>query len=117
MNTIEQALAYTKCTAASAVRAASKGKVRWVLTSIILLLLVLEPTLSQAGAVKAQQPPPAVPSPTPTLLTASGDVWPTNGWPTATPAEMGTVMGKLIPTLHLEIYNQVHQHYCTRLGN
>jgi hypothetical protein len=36
MNTIHQALADTKCAATSAVRAASNGRVCWILTSMIL---------------------------------------------------------------------------------
>ena len=95
MNTIEQALTDTKCAAASAVRAASSMRVRRVLTSMILLLLVLEPAISQAGLAKAQQPSPPPPSPTPTLSPASEELWPTNGWPTATPAEMGMNETKL----------------------
>jgi CubicO group peptidase (beta-lactamase class C family) len=95
MNTIQRALADTKCAATSAVRAASKGKVRQLLTSMILLLLVLEPAISQAGLAKARQPLPPAPSLTPTLPPASEEVWPTNGWPTATPAEMGMNETKL----------------------
>jgi CubicO group peptidase (beta-lactamase class C family) len=95
MNTIEQALADTKCAATSAVSAASKGRVRRVLTSMILLLLVLQSTMSQVGLVIAQQPPLLAPSLTSTPPSASEEVWPTNGWPTATPAEMGMDETKL----------------------
>jgi CubicO group peptidase (beta-lactamase class C family) len=62
---------------------------------MILLLLVLDPAISQVGPVKAQQSPLPAPSPTPALLTASEELWLTNGWPTATPAEMGMDETKL----------------------
>jgi hypothetical protein len=112
VSTFEQALADTKCATTSAVRAANnllsiakqiqkadqegnipreQRRVRWILTSTILLLQALEPTIPQAGPAMAQQPPPPAPSPTPT----SEEVWPTNGWPTATPAEMGMDETKL----------------------
>jgi CubicO group peptidase (beta-lactamase class C family) len=117
MNTIEQALADTKCTTGSAVRAASKGKVRWVLTSIILLLIVLEPTISQAGAVKAQQLPQAVPSPTSTLLPGSEELWPTNGWSTATPAEMGMDETKLKQARDFAVSQGGGSGFITRGGN
>jgi CubicO group peptidase (beta-lactamase class C family) len=57
--------------------------------------LVLEPAISQAGGVEARHSLPPAPSLTPTLPPASEEVWPTNGWPTATPAEMGMNETKL----------------------
>jgi CubicO group peptidase (beta-lactamase class C family) len=117
MNTIEQALPDIKCAATSAVRAASKGRVRRVLTSMILLLLVLEPAISQAGAVKAQQPPPPAPSPTPTPPPASEEVWPTNDWPTATPAEMGMDETKLKQARDFAISEGRGSGFITRGGN
>ena len=45
MNTIHQALADTKCAATPAVRAASNGRVCWILTSMILRKRLISKTV------------------------------------------------------------------------
>lgn len=65
-----------------------------VLTNTLLLLLSLGLTIAQAGPAIAQQLPPPPPVPRPPSPGAEG-VWPTNGWLTVTPAEMGMDEAKL----------------------